>query len=350
MCLIFLGDLHGARGYLTHAAVFFEEIGSTHWASNALAMLGFHAHLQGRGAEARVFFNRALTYEDPFNTVFVLPLLALSAFEDGDVGPAEDCLRELGRQRGTFGDSHLGVWSDAMIEFLTALHLEVVGDQAGARASAAAAARGFPPTLGAMFCQPAFTLAALLDRRAGEHASAEAILAEGIELISDQRGIVFAPDMLDATAALRADVGSDADGARMFAAARRGRQEMGTVPQFRSAWDVGSEIDVLRARMGEEAFASAWAEGEGLSLEDALAYALRGRGPRQRPQAGWDGLTPTELKVVELVAEGLSNPQVAERLIMSPRTVSTHLSHVFAKLGVSSRGELAAAALKRTSS
>jgi DNA-binding CsgD family transcriptional regulator len=71
------------------------------------------------------------------------------------------------------------------------------------------------------------------------------------------------------------------------------------------------------------------------------------RGPRQRPQFGWDSLTPTEQRVVDLVVEGLSNPQVGERLFISRRTVQTHLAHVFAKLGVSSRTQLAAEATRR---
>ena len=72
-----------------------------------------------------------------------------------------------------------------------------------------------------------------------------------------------------------------------------------------------------------------------------------GRGARQRPASGWDSLTPTELKVVELVAEGLTNPQVGERLFISKRTVGAHLRNVFAKLGVATRAELAAEATKR---
>jgi DNA-binding CsgD family transcriptional regulator len=63
--------------------------------------------------------------------------------------------------------------------------------------------------------------------------------------------------------------------------------------------------------------------------------------------SGWASLTPTELSVVRLVAEGLSNQQVAERLFVAPRTVGTHLTHVYAKLGISSRTELAVAALRR---
>jgi DNA-binding CsgD family transcriptional regulator len=71
------------------------------------------------------------------------------------------------------------------------------------------------------------------------------------------------------------------------------------------------------------------------------------RGARQRPQIGWESLTPTERTVVELVAEGLSNPQIGERLYVSRRTVQTHLAHVFAKLGISSRTQLAAQATRR---
>jgi DNA-binding CsgD family transcriptional regulator len=71
------------------------------------------------------------------------------------------------------------------------------------------------------------------------------------------------------------------------------------------------------------------------------------RGPRQRPQFGWDSLTPTEHRVVDLTAEGLTNPQIGERLYVSRRTVQTHLAHVFTKLGISSRTQLAAEATRR---
>jgi DNA-binding CsgD family transcriptional regulator len=72
---------------------------------------------------------------------------------------------------------------------------------------------------------------------------------------------------------------------------------------------------------------------------------LRGAGmraarTRQRPESGWDSLTPTEVRVVGLVARGLSNRLVADELYLSRYTVETHLKHAFAKLGVSSRVEL----------
>jgi DNA-binding CsgD family transcriptional regulator len=51
---------------------------------------------------------------------------------------------------------------------------------------------------------------------------------------------------------------------------------------------------------------------------------------------------------VRLVATGLRNAEVADRMFISPRTVQTHLSHVFTKLGISSRAELAAEATRRS--
>lgn len=60
-----------------------------------------------------------------------------------------------------------------------------------------------------------------------------------------------------------------------------------------------------------------------------------------RPASGWASLTPAELRVAESVAKGLTNPEVAETLFISRRTVQAHLSHIYGKLAVSNRTELA---------
>ena len=65
------------------------------------------------------------------------------------------------------------------------------------------------------------------------------------------------------------------------------------------------------------------------------------RGPRGRPAFGWSSLTPAEQAVAGLVADGLTNPQIGDRLYISRRTVQTHLAHIFAKLDIASRAQLA---------
>ncbi|MBP2705638.1 AAA family ATPase [Microbispora sp. RL4-1S] len=67
----------------------------------------------------------------------------------------------------------------------------------------------------------------------------------------------------------------------------------------------------------------------------------------ERPNEGWESLTGTERAVAALVAEGLTNRQAAARMFLSPHTVSTHLRHIFAKLGIASRVELARLAAER---
>jgi DNA-binding CsgD family transcriptional regulator len=84
--------------------------------------------------------------------------------------------------------------------------------------------------------------------------------------------------------------------------------------------------------------------GQGLSLDEAVAYAARKGGGRKRPAAGWASLTPAELEVVRLAGEGLRNDAIARRLFIAPGTVKVHLSHIFAKLGIATRAELAAQA------
>lgn len=108
-----------------------------------------------------------------------------------------------------------------------------------------------------------------------------------------------------------------------------------------------SRLDELTGGKTGDDVPAAWRQGECLSIEEALAYASRGRGRRRRPATGWASLTPTELDVARLVARHLPNPEIAQLLFVSRATVKTHLVHIFAKLGIRSRSELAAEAVRR---
>ena len=102
--------------------------------------------------------------------------------------------------------------------------------------------------------------------------------------------------------------------------------------------------------VGDAGFEAAYGEGFELDKDAAVAYAVRARGERKRPTIGWNSLTPTELQVIDQVATGRSNPEIAEALLMGRTTVKTHLTHIFTKLGITSRAELAAEATRRASS
>jgi DNA-binding CsgD family transcriptional regulator len=73
----------------------------------------------------------------------------------------------------------------------------------------------------------------------------------------------------------------------------------------------------------------------------ALGVRHREPGIGRRPSVGWAALTPTELRVIHLVTGGLTSREIGTQLSISRRTVETHLAHIFSKLGVSSRVQLA---------
>jgi predicted ATPase/class 3 adenylate cyclase/DNA-binding CsgD family transcriptional regulator len=153
------------------------------------------------------------------------------------------------------------------------------------------------------------------------------------------------PETLECLAALAVGAGSHREAARLFGAADAIRQRGGLV-RFKIFDVFELPVAALRDGMGDKDFGSAWAEGAALSTEEAIAYAQRRRGERKRPSSGWASLTPTERDVVRLVSDGLANSDIATRLFVSPRTVQTHLTHVYSKLGLTSRVQLAQEAVR----
>jgi predicted ATPase/class 3 adenylate cyclase/DNA-binding CsgD family transcriptional regulator len=174
----------------------------------------------------------------------------------------------------------------------------------------------------------------------GEPEQGERDAHDALACAADVEAYVNIPDILECLAALAGDAGSHREAARLFGAAHAFRQRRGAV-RFK-IWDASYEASVAAVRdaLGEKDFESARAEGVALPTEEAIAYAQRGRGERKRPASGWASLTPTERDVVRLVSEGLGNKDIATRLFVSPRTVQAHLTHVYTKLGLTSRVQL----------
>jgi DNA-binding CsgD family transcriptional regulator len=174
----------------------------------------------------------------------------------------------------------------------------------------------------------------------GESEQAERDAREALAVAAATDAHLATPDALECLAGVVGAAGSHREAARLYGAADAIRQTTGIV-RFK-IYDDGYAVSVddIRDALGHNDFDAAWAEGAALSTLEAIAYARRGHSDRKRPTNGWDSLTPTEQDVVRLVTEGLANKDIATRLFVSPRTVQSHLTHVYNKLGVSSRVQL----------
>ncbi len=190
---------------------------------------------------------------------------------------------------------------------------------------------------------------ASLRRHAGAYEEAERKAHEALAAqrqISDKVGIV---DSLELLAAVASALESHEEAGRLLGAAAALRDSIGYVRTPPETPGHLALVAAVRAGLGEERLRQAQAEGAVMSVDDALAYASRGRGARKRPTRGWRSITPTEERVIQQVVAGLSNSQIGERLFVSRETIKTHLSSIFGKLGVSTRAELAALASRRGS-
>jgi non-specific serine/threonine protein kinase len=133
----------------------------------------------------------------------------------------------------------------------------------------------------------------------------------------------------------------------LWGAAQRLRGETGAAVLPVDRVDYERSLEVARGQLGERAFLAALAAGRSMSLQEAAAYALGTASTDEdiltkalsaqpappRPA----GLTPREVEVLSLVAQGMTDAQVAEELVISPRTVNAHLTSIYSKLYVNSR-------------
>jgi predicted ATPase/class 3 adenylate cyclase/DNA-binding CsgD family transcriptional regulator len=327
------GDLAGAVAQLAAVAVEAEAAHDEIIRADSLTFRGFALAYQGDTVAARAAADAAVEAAAELGGIeagIAYLALVFAALAAGDAATAQDAT-EAAWQHMSVLPALAGVVRTFKAEAALA-----GGDLAAARRCADDAVS----TTTGVFLSDALATRARVAIAAGEPDQAERDAHDALARAAELEAYLYIPDTLECVGTLAGEAGSHREATRLFGAAHAIRERMGAV-RFK-IYDAGYEASVaaLRDAMEEQDFDSAWAEGAALSTEEAIAYAQRGRGQRKRPTSGWGSLTPTERDVVRLVSEGLANKDIATRLFVSPRTVQTHLTHVYTKLGVSSRVQL----------
>lgn len=331
-----IGELLGTRWALPSVEAFLavERFLSGHWDD---AIAGFEAGID-LAEETGERYSLVLTYS----------MLAVIALHRGDLRRAGELAERAGGEltvRGPRFRSHWATWVRGLLR-------EADGDAAGAYAALAGCwddcirsglAIEFP-VLGPDLVR----LALAVDER--ERA------AQVAEVVSDLAAVQDVASHTGAALRCRGLVAGDPEPllAAVDAVARSGRpleialaaEDAATALGRAGAPDAARPL-LHRALDGFEALGATRDIARVEASLRGLGVRRGRRGPRARPRTGWGSLTPTERRVVALVAEGLTNPQIGERLYLSRRTVQTHVAHVFAKVDVSSRTQLAAEATRR---
>jgi ATP/maltotriose-dependent transcriptional regulator MalT len=194
----------------------------------------------------------------------------------------------------------------------------------------------------------------------GDYAEAERLHLESLALMREldyKWLIALGLEELGAAAAMQGD---SYWAARLIGVAAAMRETFHLPPEPADRPNYERGIAHARTQLGEKAFARAIAEGRSMTLEQVLlvrgavkieisAPTTQAESPpiEKSPPAYPDGLTAREVEVLILVAYGLTDAQVAEQLVISPRTVNSHLTSIYNKLGVSSRSAATRYAVER---
>jgi DNA-binding CsgD family transcriptional regulator len=179
---------------------------------------------------------------------------------------------------------------------------------------------------------------------------AERILKEGLALNREIGNWGYAVYCLEGLAGLAGARAQGARAARLWGAAEVLRTNIGAPPTPETRQYYEPSMATARALLGEAAWEAAFAHGSAMSAEEVAGYALSEEGPSERLPAGGETddplttnpLTAREREVAAMVAQGMSNRQIASDLFLSEHTVKRHISKILRKLGLVSRAEVAA--------
>jgi non-specific serine/threonine protein kinase len=326
------------------------------WMETALALPWSPSDTAGIWIRARAYWNSSLlsTRANPV-AAQDLAQRGLVLFEQiGDAAGAANCLRHLGAASIVAGDHEKG-WREiakglarcessgdasgaAMCRNLLGLAAFVIGDFTKASSYLRQSAIEFE-TLNRWFlaCHTQVDLGLSL-RHEGKLPAALSAYRDALSYQREYRFVTETADTLDGLAPIAAALGHLNLAAKLFGAGATWREIYQIEPWFPMPCDFDKVAAKVRRRLGERAWLEAYDAGTKLSSDDALLLAEDAvSGLEEELQRRSSGLTAREIDVLRLVAEGLSNAEIADRLVLSQRTVHSHLRATYEKLGVNSR-------------
>ena len=352
MAQVAADHLREARETLEHGRRLGERAGAAWDLPLHHVMVAMPLYYLGKWDDALAEIEAGLVLADEQGSgvgrVTALSFLGTISVRRGDLRAAEEAISAATEIVESLGPQ----WGMGWLTFAQAHLLDAAGDGAQALAILrtaweAATSGGWVDS--ALYMGPALARAAL---RAGDRELVRAVAA-AMEEMAKRAAVPYASG-----GALLSRALADADGDIALEAVEAYRASE-RIPEIASACEDAAHLVALEGRpaavrdLFEEALATYERLGAARDLARALAsmralgMGRKRRGARQRPSSGWAALTPSELEVVRLAAEGLTNPEIGQRLFISRRTAQTHLAHAFRKLGVSSRVQLAAEVARR---
>ena len=344
--LIEQGELHPARSILTGLISEAEAAQAALWKLYGVGLLGRALAHMGQPDEARAAGKASIAIADDLGlaaqTHIGYTCLALAAMAAGDLEALREACQAGWHRMNTrpeYGVKH----QINMAEYhLAAADIPAARQWVG-DAIAAATTRGMKSTL-----MSALLTSARVAATEGDVGHAHSEVCHALSIGRGFQAALGIAEGFECLGGLAQGAEDHHKAARLLGAADAIRQKAGSKRLLLYQACYEAAVLALRSTMGDEAFGRAWDEGTALTLGDAVNYALRGRGERSRPAVGWLSLTPAERDVARLVAEGLSNKDIAARLFVSPRTVQTHLTHIYRRVGVTSRVQLAQQAARQS--
>jgi predicted ATPase/DNA-binding CsgD family transcriptional regulator len=343
------GRLVRLRRHARRAVELSRQVGRPGWEAWGLTGLGAAAVLQGDHVRAQEWLSKAqavLRSRALEGSQYDLALrhwLGLAAYASGDLEDARATATEIvriGRGGGSRHDEAIGEWLLGVIALSQGRHGDGRAHLETSRTLSTDPRLPFP--LGRSLLG-----GAELASRDEDPDKAWELAHDGLEVLDDYGDRVGAAAALETIAELALALGAPERSLRMLAASQRFHTDTG-IARFPIDTDRFDRArDSARAALDPTEVTACWDAGGELSLADAVAYARRGRGERQRPKIGWMSLTPTERDIVRLVADGHSNAAIGQRLFMSANTVKKHLSRVYTKVDVDGRADLAAQVARR---